>query len=95
MTLDQQRQPPERECCAVSRDLDRIERDRAVNRRQRNGHEPALPARTQHDHIGIDGIAQLPFGQSVGIQHSESRFSRQTGQSREALANREIGIAVP
>ena len=88
------RQPAEREGRLVGRHRHAVEFNRALHRRQADGHQPALPRVAHGQHIGGDGVAQKILGQALRVKRLHAVVAGGKAQLGQQQFGFQIGVGV-
>ena len=71
----------------VALDVGAVDLDRPQQRLLAERHEPGLPGGAEHQHVGVDRVAEQLLGQPRRVEHAERR-RRRAGRAAPASAGR-------
>ena len=87
------RHAPEKEGAHVLLDGDAIQQDRLHQGSVPDRHQPKLPGKAKHHHVGEDRIAHKGLSHAVGIHRRKMIASSHSANRLQPTVDGEIGIA--
>ena len=87
-------QRPMREGLLVALDVGAVDLDGAQQRLLAERHQAGLPGGAEHQHVGVDRVAEQPLGQPGGVEHAQGVLAEPGAQRQRQPVGRQLEAAV-